>query len=116
MTARAVWRDQPGTLLVSYLALAWLPAILRIESFPTPKSALLWFAVLTFLTWRIWRGGHISRILLTVLAVLQLAFILGAPAALSIYLLTVFTAMQLAILLSPAVRQRSQRARIGRVG
>jgi hypothetical protein len=113
-TARGVWRDQPGALLVSYLALAWLPGVLRLEQFDSPIRAFLGFAVLTFLTWRIWRGGSVSWVLLTVLTVLDLAdTVLGAaaPLAVPVYLPIAFTAMQLAILLSPAVRHRSAQTR-----
>jgi len=106
-------RELPATLLACYLTLAWLPfliARLQGDTQDAPlRRALAIFAVLTFLAWRVWRGGTISWTLLMLASLWNLAAIAFgavAPWTFSIYWQAAIAAIQLALLFSPALRHR----------
>jgi hypothetical protein len=113
MTAQVkrVWRHQVGTLLVLYLILDWLPFVFQRaqgDLQDTPMGhAMAVFALDALLTWRIWRRGNISWVILLLICAWNLLITVTATTAPwppSIYLFAAIGAAQLAILLSPAVR------------
>jgi hypothetical protein len=113
------WREQPGPLLVAFLVLYALsgPAAFTLthSSGPGGRPAVLisipWLILVPFLTWRVWRGGRISRVLLIVNGVLGYTGIalhlarLWRP--LDVWLLADLAA-QVALLVSPAVYERTR--------
>ena len=111
------WREQPGPLLAAFLVLYALsaPTAFTLTSDLGGKPAVLisipWLILVPFLTWRVWRGGRISRVLLIVNGVLGYAWIalhlarLWRP--LDAWLLASLAA-QVALLVSPAVYQRTR--------
>ena len=107
---RRAWRSQPGVLLALYLCLACLPfAVERLQGdvADTPiRHAFVAFAILAFLSWRVWRGGTISWALLLLVSIWNLATtVMGAiaPWSLSIYAQAALEAIQLALMFSPAI-------------
>jgi hypothetical protein len=113
------WHEQPGLPLVAFLMLYALSApaafsLTRnsgIGGRPVVLISVPWLFLVPLLTWRVWRGGRISRVLLIVNAVagytgiaLHLAR-LWRP--LDVWLLADFAA-QVALLVSPAVYQRTR--------
>jgi hypothetical protein len=107
---KTAWRERPGTLLALYLALDWLPFVVErlhgdIQDTPL-RHALGAFAVLAFLSWRVWRGGTISWVLLMLISLWGLAAITFgavAPWNWSIYGQAALAAIQVALLFSPAI-------------
>lgn len=71
-------------LCVLFLGLGWAPVIYDLATGDTQDvswaRALLWFAVLAFLVWRVWRGGTISWFLLLAWSVLDIALLLVGSA------------------------------------
>ncbi len=113
------WREQPGPLLVAFLVLYALSGPIAftltyhpgLGGRPAVLISIPWLILVPFLTWRVWRGGRISRVLLILNAVLGYAGIalhfarLWRP--LELWLLSDFAA-QVALLVSPAVYQRTR--------
>ncbi len=119
------WREQPGPLLAAFLVLYALSAPTAftlthnsgIGGRPAVLISIPWLFLVPVLTWRVWRGGRISRVWLIVNGVAGYAGIalhlarLWRP--LDVWLLADFAA-QVALLVSPAVYQRTRPRRHGR--
>lgn len=126
---RRAWREQPGRLLVAFLVLYALsgPAAFTLTQNPGAggEPAVLisipWLILVPLLTWRVWRGGRISRVLLILNGVLGYAgttlHLARMWRPLDLWLLADLAA-QVALLVSPAVYQRTRpgtHVRAGRV-
>lgn len=120
--ARA-WRGNAGILLAAYLLLSLATLAIAVNSHPPlgcpatggcrlPPSYQLAWPVVAFLTWRVSRGGHVSRILLILWSGAGYAAvattIARAWSPLAFGLLAA-QALQIALLTSPAVYQRTRR-------
>lgn len=115
------WREQPGPLLVAFLVLCALyePTVLALTNNPgrgggpAVLTGVPWLILVPFLTWRVWRGGRISRVLLILNGVLGYAAIALRLARLwrpqELWLLADFAA-QIALLVSPAVHRLTRPA------
>lgn len=109
-----VWREQPGPLLAAFLVLYALSGPAAYRAGPGRPAVLIsipWLVVVALLTWLVWRGSRVSRVLLIVNAILGYAGIalhlarLWRP--LELWLLADFAA-QAALLASPAVYQHTR--------
>jgi hypothetical protein len=114
-----IWRSEAGIVLLAYfvLRLAAIGCIalahpgLRAQQVPLSQQPP-WLLLEAFLTWRVWRGGRISRVLLIVDAMGSFAktALLGSSGwNLSVLALLAIYAAQLALLLSPAVYLRTRK-------
>jgi hypothetical protein len=108
------WR-RPGAdeLLLAYLLLATIGFILNWHSSSvSPQSLLLSFAITAFLTWRVSRGGRISRMILIIVSTASCAVAAFAVARLwdlTIVALVIICLAQVALLVSPPVYGRTRR-------
>ena len=107
-----IWRSGPHTILLAYFALN-LAAAGCAAAVRAPASPLPLLPVAAFLTWRVSRGGRVSRVILilaNLISAASAAHIGPAgwhPAVLG--LLAIYAA-QIALLLSPAVYNRTRPA------
>jgi hypothetical protein len=112
-----IWRSDARTVLLAYFALvlaaAGCAAALPGGAWPLRGDHVSWLPVAAFLTWRVSRGGRVSRVILILAGLFCAA---GAahtgpagwnPAVLG--LLALYAA-QIALLLSPAVYDRTRPA------
>ena len=110
----ARWRRPgAGEMLLVFLLLA---AITFIWSWPShtasPRNALWSFLVTAFLTWRVSRGGRISRMILIIGSGLSYAVVVLAVARfwnLPVMILVIICVAQIALLVSPPVYGRTRR-------
>jgi hypothetical protein len=108
------WR-RPGAdeLLLAYLLLATISFILNwlSSSNVSPQSLLPSFAITAFLTWRVSRGGRISRMILIIVsttACVVAAFAVARRWDPAIVALVVICVAQVALLVSPPVYGRTR--------
>src|SRR5258707_14589394 len=105
-------RNVPGQLLALYLILDVIALACVAVAHPALPERAQPFSlpVAAFLTWRVWRGGRPSRVILITLSMLSFAGVaftsasawnLSAPGLLAIY------ATQIALLVSPAAYQQT---------
>jgi hypothetical protein len=106
-------RSVPGQLLALYLILDVIALACVAVAHPAlPERAQpISLPLAVFLTWRVWRGGRLSRVILITLSMLSFAGVaftsasswnLSVPGLLAIY------ATQIALLVSPAVYQHTR--------
>jgi hypothetical protein len=125
--ALTIWHGRSGVLLLAYLALAVIalgaaaaahgPQSCSTETCWEPANdTLFWLPVVLFLTWRVSRGGQISRVLLIIwsgLGYLAVATSIARVWNLPSFGLLAINAAEIALLTSPAVFQRTRPARSG---
>jgi hypothetical protein len=110
----ARWRRPgAGEMLLAFLLLA---AITFTWSWPShtasPQNTLLPFLITAFLTWRVSRGGRISRMILIIGSGVSYAVVVLAVARFwdpAIMILVIICAAQIALLVSPPVYGRTRR-------
>jgi hypothetical protein len=114
-----IWRSEAGVVLLAcfVLRLAALGCIalahpgLRAQQVPLSQQPP-WLLLEAFLTWRVWRCGRISRVLLILDAMgsfAKTAFLGSGGWNLSVLALLAIYAAELALLLSPAVYLRTRK-------
>jgi hypothetical protein len=109
------WR-RPGAneILLAYLLLATIGFVLNwLSSSASPQSPLLSFAITAFLTWRVSRGGRISRMILIIVSTASCAVTAFAVARLwdlTVIALVIICVAQVALLVSPPVYGRTRRS------
>jgi hypothetical protein len=106
-------RPGAGEILLVYLLLAAIGFGWNWLSHTHSSPATLWsFLITAFLTWRVSRGGRISRMILVIGSVASCATAVLAVARqwdLSVLALVIIGAAQVALLLSPPVYGRTRR-------
>lgn len=106
-------RPGAGEILLAYLLLATVESIWNWLWHPlNVQDPLQWLLVTAFLTWRVSRGGRISRILLIVGSGLDCAAAVLAVARswnLSVMALVIIYAVQVELLVNPPVYGRTRR-------
>jgi hypothetical protein len=112
-----IWRSDARTVLLAYFALilaaAGCAAALPGAAWPLQGDHVSWLPVAAFLTWRVSRGGRVSRVLLIVAGLFCAAGAAhtGPPGwNPAVFGLLALYAAQIALLLSPAVYDRTRPA------
>jgi len=111
------WQVRPDVLLIAYVLLSAVTFALGLFTGPRhapPTGSQLFESLATdaFFTWRVWRGGRISRMLLIIGSGLSYAIVAFSiarhfsPVSLS---LLVILAVQIAMLVSPAIYRHTRR-------
>ena len=108
-----IWRSKAGILLLACFLLGVVAqgCIAIAHPAPRPAQQAAWLPFAAFLTWRVSRGGRVSRIILILVMIgFFVAAIRVGPSGwnLSVLGLLAIYAAQLGLLLSPAVYQRTR--------
>jgi hypothetical protein len=108
-------RPGAGEILLVYLLLATAGLIVSWRPGAGPRDQLPTFLVTAFLTWRVSRGGRVSRMILIIASGASCAAAIGSVARLwdlAIMAMVVIGAAQVTLLASPPVYGRTRRPAI----
>jgi hypothetical protein len=114
-----IWRNEAGVVLLAYFALRVAAVGCIALAHPGPRAQQIplgqqapWLLLAAFLTWRVWRGGRVSRVVLILDAIgsaVKTAHLGPGGWNPSVLALLAIYAAQVALLMSPAVYLRCRK-------